>query len=51
MSYLGRSPDVVYIKEKSADAIVVDRNEPRYMGRTHTSMKGRTLSCSKCCKE
>ena len=27
-SYLGRSPDVVNIKEKSAEVIVVDSNEP-----------------------
>ena len=27
-SYLGRSPDVVNIKEKSAEAIVVGSNEP-----------------------
>jgi hypothetical protein len=27
-SYLGRSPDVVYVREKSAEVIVVDRNEP-----------------------
>ena len=28
-SYLGRSPGVEYTEEKSAEAIVVDRNEPR----------------------
>ena len=37
---LGRSPDVVNIKEKSAEAIVVDRNELENIRRTHTSMKG-----------
>jgi hypothetical protein len=26
--YLGRSPDVVHIKEKSAEVIVVESNEP-----------------------
>jgi hypothetical protein len=26
--YLGRSPDVVYIREKSAEVIVVGSNEP-----------------------
>ena len=51
MSYLGRSPDVVYIEEKSAEAIVVDRNEPENIRRSHKSMKGRTLSCLKFDKE
>jgi hypothetical protein len=50
-SYLGRSPDVVNVKEKSAEVVVVDSNEPKALRRTHSSMKDRTLNCSKCCRE
>jgi hypothetical protein len=50
-SYLGRSPDVWNIKEKSAEVVVVDSNEPKALRRTHNSMKDQTLSCSKCCRE
>lgn len=36
-------------KEKSAEIIVVERNEPRTRtGRSHKAMKDRTLSSSKC---
>jgi hypothetical protein len=32
VSYLGRSPDVVNIEEKSAEIIVIGSNEPRKTG-------------------
>ena len=39
MSYLGRSPDVVDIAEKSAEVIVVGSNEPMERSEDSQPMK------------
>lgn len=53
MSYLGISPDVVNIEEKSAEVIVVAGRAVTGRNKAEDSraMKDRTLSCSKCCKD
>jgi hypothetical protein len=48
----GGLPDHELDKEKSAEAILGSGYElSRSWQRTHDKLKGRTLSCSKCCKE
>ena len=53
MSYLGRSPDVGNIEEKSAEVIVVASRAVTGRNKAEDSraMKGRTLSCLKFDKE
>jgi hypothetical protein len=48
-AYLGRSSGYALAKEKSAEIIVVESNEPGIrIGRSHKAMKDRTLGSSKC---